>query len=339
MKKRKRKLDIKIIMYIIIFVIAIFNVVRNYSKNEKEDNQIDDISPEISLIGDSELNIYVGDEYIERYVEAIDNMDGNISEFVSIDSNVDTTKPGKYEVKYTVKDSSGNEAKIHRIVNVYNKLGNNGLPVLMYHFFYDENTSEARDGNWLGISKFEEQIKYLSENNYYFPSWDEVENYIDGKKNLPEKSIVLTVDDGDDSFFDLAVPVLQKYNITATSFVITYWYGGRVENKEKNVDYQSHSYDMHKSGTNSKGVMLSWDKNKINEDLTKSSEILGGANVFCYPFGQYNEIAINALKETGYRLAFTTKSGRVKPGISKYELPRVRVTSQMSLDSFIKKVE
>ena len=218
-------------------------------------------------------------------------------------------------------------------------LSDNGLPVLMYHFFYDKNEREPQDGNWIEINDFEAQMKYLSENDFYFPTWDEVENYIDGKTELPEKSVVITVDDGDPSFFEHGVPIIQKYNVQATSFVVAYWYGDVAQNKEKNISYQSHSYDMHKAGSNGKGVMLSWDYERMVEDLKTSQEVLGGANIFCYPFGQFNELDKKALKDTGFKLAFTTQGGRVKKGASKYELPRVRVAGTTSMESFIKKVE
>ena len=218
-------------------------------------------------------------------------------------------------------------------------LSDSGLPVLMYHFFYDKNEREPQDGNWIEINDFEQQIKYLSENDFYFPTWEEVEEYIDGKTELPEKSVVITVDDGDPSFFELGVPIIQNYNVQATSFVVAYWYGDVAQNKEKNISYQSHSYDMHKGGSNGKGVMLSWSYEKIFEDLKTSQDVLGGANIFCYPFGQYNELDIKALKDTGFNLAFTTQGGRVKKGASKYELPRVRISGTTSFESFIKKVE
>lgn len=218
-------------------------------------------------------------------------------------------------------------------------LSENGLPVLMYHFFYDKSKDSGKDGNWIEISNFEEQMKYLSENDFYFPTWEQVENYIDGNQELPEKSIVITVDDGDPSFFELAVPVIQKYKIPVTSFVITYWYGDRAKDKQQYVDYESHSYDMHKAGKNGKGVMLSWDYDKIKDDVLLSSEVLGGANIFCYPFGQYNDLDMKVLKENGYKLAFTTKAGRVKKSSSKYELPRVRISGNTSLSEFIKKIE
>ena len=218
-------------------------------------------------------------------------------------------------------------------------LSETGLPVLMYHFFYDKSKETGKDGNWIEISNFEEQMKYLAENDFYFPTWEQVENYIDGKQELPEKSIVITVDDGDPSFFELAVPIIQKYKIPTTSFVITYWYGNRANDKQDYVSYQSHSYDMHKAGSNGKGVMLSWDYDKIKDDILLSRDVLGGANIFCYPFGQYNDLDIKVLKENGYRLAFTTKGGRVKKGSSKYELPRVRISGNTGISEFKKKVE
>lgn len=218
-------------------------------------------------------------------------------------------------------------------------LNEEGLPVLMYHFFYDKSKDSGKDGNWIEISNFEEQMKYLAENDFYFPTWEQVENYIDGKQELPEKSVVITVDDGDPSFFELAVPIIQKYKIPTTSFVITYWYGNRASDKQEYVSYQSHSYDMHKAGSNGKGVMLSWDYDKIKDDILLSRDVLGGADIFCYPFGQYNDLDIKVLKENGYKLAFTTKGGRVKKGSSKYELPRVRISGNTGMTEFQKKVE
>ena len=218
-------------------------------------------------------------------------------------------------------------------------LSETGLPVLMYHFFYDKSKETGKDGNWIEISNFEEQMKYLAENDFYFPTWEQVENYIDGKQELPEKSVVITVDDGDPSFFELAVPIIQKYKIPTTSFVITYWYGNRANDKQDYVSYQSHSYDMHKAGSNGKGIMLSWDYDKIKDDILLSRDVLGGANIFCYPVGQYNDLDIKVLKENGYRLAFTTKGGKVKKGSSKYELPRVRISGNTGIEEFKKKVE
>lgn len=60
--------------------------------------------------------------------------------------------------------------------------------------------------------------------------------------------------------------------------------------------------------------------------------------VFCYPFGHYNDTAKQVLKDIGYKVAFTTKGGRVKKGMDSLELPRVRILRDDSLTSFISKV-
>lgn len=216
-----------------------------------------------------------------------------------------------------------------------------GLPVLMYHFFYDAQAGETgRDNNYMEIHDFEEQIKYLSDNGYYVPTWDEVLGYIDGKNGLPSKSVVITVDDGAESFFRLAVPVLNKYNFKATSFAITSWYTIPETGDFRNVDFQSHSHDMHKPGSDGKGAFLTKSYDDACKDVQTSRSILGeNCNVFCYPFGHYNDKCKQVLKDCNYILAFTTQGGRVYPGSDQFELPRVRMSKGESMNSFISKVK
>ena len=304
----------------------------------------DNIAPTIELKGEDTIKLFVGDKYEEKGASANDNIDGDLTSNIEIIGSVDTSKPENYEIEYKIKDSAGNQATAKRKVIVSEKKkiattsSKSGLPVLMYHFFYDKNVSSGKDNNYMEISDFENQIKYLTDNNFYFPTWQEVEDYIDGKISLPDKSVVITVDDGDDSFFELAVPIIQKYNAKATSFVITSWYGYRANNKQVNISYQSHSDCMHE-GANGKGVMLSWSYDKILEDVKQSSQTLGGSTVFCYPFGHYNDLDKRVLKDAGYRLAFTTEGGRVYKGSDKFALPRVRMSKGLSLSTFASMVQ
>ena len=216
------------------------------------------------------------------------------------------------------------------------------IPVLMYHFFYDEQAGEtARDNNYMEIHDFEEQVKYLAENNYYVPNWDELEDFVNGKIGLPEKSVIITVDDGDESFFRLAVPVLEKYNFYATSFLITSWYPDRPSVYTSEViDYQSHSDNMHRAGNNGKGAILTIDYESGCKDLNQSKQITGNeCKVFCYPFGHYNDNAIQMLKDCGFTMAFTVEGGYVTPGMDLYKLPRVRMSKGISLNAFIAKIQ
>ena len=208
----------------------------------------------------------------------------------------------------------------------------------MYHFFYDAKAGgKGTDNNFMEISAFEEQMKYLADNDFYFPSWSEVEAYVNGTKTLPEKSVVVTIDDGADSFVKLAIPIINKYNVKATSFVVTSWNGDWLPSsyKSSHLDFQSHSHDMHRAGANGKGRFVNLSYKEALVDVQKSKEIIGNnCTVFCYPFGHYNDNAKKVLKDSGFTLAFTTEGGRVKPGQDKFALPRVRMSKGISMKAF-----
>lgn len=319
---------------------------------ERVVNIVDEIAPEITLKGKAEVSIYVGDTYKDEGCTALDNYDGDITNKASITGEVDTTKEGTYTITYKVADSSNNASETTRKVIVKKKppvtvttsastskvnTSKRGLPVLMYHFFYDASKGEkGTDNNWMEVLAFEAQMKYLADNNYYFPSWNEVEAYINGTKTLPAKSVVITIDDGDASFIKYAIPIIEKYNVKATSFVVTSWNGNWLPKSYKSsyLDFQSHSHDMHRSGANGKGRFVNLSYKDALEDVTKSKNIIGNCTVFCYPFGHYNDNAIKVLKDAGYKLAFTTKSGRVYPGQNKFALPRIRMSKGISMSAF-----
>lgn len=325
-----------------------YTITNNKGKNKKtivrKINIIDNIPPTISLIGDSTITIYKGDNYTEQGIKAIDEYDGDISKNVVVEGKVDTNTIGDYILTYKIKDSSNNESVIKRTVKVQIKsINTSGIPILMYHFFYDSAAGEkAKDSNYIDIALFEQEIKYLKENNYYFPSWEELENYIDNKITLPSKSIIITVDDGAESFFRLAYPILKKYNIKATSFIVTSWTDPKNADVDRSiVDFQSHSNNMHRGGcsTGHGGIFLCISYNEGYSDLITSINITGSKDVFAYPFGDYNDNAIKMLKDAGFHLAVTTNYGKVKPGLNKYTLPRIRVNGTTSFNSFIESIK
>ncbi|MBO5478957.1 MAG: DUF5011 domain-containing protein [Clostridia bacterium] len=307
----------------------------------------DEIAPTITLNGKKSVTAYLDETYKDAGCKAEDNYDGDISDKVTITGEVDTKKEGEYIITYTVEDSSQNKAEATRKVTVKKKQETttvsasalkNGLPVLMYHCFYDESAGEkAPNNNFMEISDFEDQMKYLSDNNFYFPSWKEVEDYIDGKITLPNKSVVVTIDDGADSFVKYAIPIIEKYNVKATSFLITSWTASWIPEKctSSHLEFQSHSHDMHRAGANGKGRFVNISYEEAVKDVLESRKFIGdNCTIFCYPFGHYNDNAIKVLKDTGFKLAFTTKGGRVYKGANKYTLPRVRMSNGVSLSSF-----
>jgi len=218
-----------------------------------------------------------------------------------------------------------------------------GIPILMYHFFYDSSQGQTgADSNFTDVVEFEKQVKYLADNGYYTPTWSELADYIDGTKVLPEKSVILTFDDGASSFFSLAYPVLVKYQIHATSFIVTSWTTNpdSLGVNRNLISFQSHSNDMHQGGCEGGhgGLFQCIDHQLGLDDLNASKQVTGSSDAFCYPFGDYNDSEKQLLREAGFKVAVTTEYGKAQIGMDKLQLPRIRMNGGTSLEGFIESI-
>lgn len=216
----------------------------------------------------------------------------------------------------------------------------NSVAVLMYHYFYDASKGETgADANWMEISKFEDQLKYLQEHDYYYPTWQELADFVDGKIDLPKNSIVITMDDGHKSVYNLVVPLLDKYKIPATAFIITSRFNTDYVEKYKNsyINFESHTENMHRGGGNvgHGGIFTALSTEDSVADLKESIEKIGGnSGALAYPFGDCTEKTKQGAKQAGFKTAFTTEYGKVKPGMDKYALPRIRIYKDITLSGF-----
>lgn len=344
-RRKKVRLNYpKLILCIIALILFIVGLVMIFSVaiNQASTKPVKKTNIEITLTGDETIYLYKNEEYIEPGFSAKDSKGIDLTDKVNTDNNIDITKSGEYEVKYSVDELF----KIRKVIVkeaellLNGKKSDNSLAVLMYHYFYDESAGEtAKNSNWMSIAKFEEQLNYLKENNYYYPTWQEVADFADGKIDLPENSIVITMDDGHKSVFNLAIPMLDKYNIPATAFVITSKFD--TNNLEKymdsTIDFESHTNNMHRGGgtIGHGGIFPALSLEDGVADLKESIEKLGGnSGALAYPYGDCTERTMQAAEQAGFKVAFTTVNKRVKPGMNKFELPRVRMYSQITLNGF-----
>ena len=222
----------------------------------------------------------------------------------------------------------------------------NGISTLVYHATYDSKNQEEKrkciNNNatiCLSDIQFDSQMKYLVDNKFYTASMKDLEMFIDGNVQLPAHTVVITIDDG--YFADAAVKILEKYNLHATLFLI----GALSEVEEwktdawysKSLELHSHTYNMHTPGACSGGqgsALKCVDKNQLLEDLKKSREQLKGSTVFCYPFFEYNDYAINILKEAGFTMAFAGGRQKIKVGSNKMTLARYGIINTSTLEDF-----
>ena len=221
-----------------------------------------------------------------------------------------------------------------------------GLSVLNYHYVVsstDENGEKTECTQSICIidEMFDSHIKYLKDNGYYAVSMRDLELFIDGKIQLPEKSVSLTFDDG--WYVARTIGILEKYQMIGTLFLI-----GSLNSPDSYVseylEIHSHTWNMHKLGdcptSVGRGGILCLDENTILEDLKKSRESLNNTTYFCYPFYDYNDRAIELVKEAGFTMAFAGefKDSTVRVGQDKFKIPRYVIVNSTTMEQFIQYV-
>ena len=215
----------------------------------------------------------------------------------------------------------------------YNKNSNSiRVPIILYH--YVEYVKDAKDTirKSLSITPFvlDQQIKTLKDAGYTFMTASEVADVIDGKSKIPGKPIVLSFDDGYRDFYTDVLPILKKYNVKATLYIIynfldqeNYLYKWQVDEiiETKLVEIGSHTLNhMYLKGTN-QGMVT-------DEIVTSKSEIEKTFNIkvnsFAYPYGAYNDFAAQQVETSKYTNAVTTDLGIIANKDNLFELKRIR---------------
>lgn len=226
------------------------------------------------------------------------------------------------------------------------------LIVLTYHNITEDNVN---NGSSITLKDFKKHIDYLHKNNYRTIGIDEFLNYYKQKK-FPEKSVMITFDDGYKSFYTMAYPVLKKYGFKAVIFPIVSMTPGlerklvwnnhltfhelRLMDKESQIiDIGSHTYDLHYYRDDEKAAInrrknenLAEYISRIRKDLRVSRDILELQTdkeiiALAWPYGATNETAKQIASELGFKLLFSLKPGSVTPHTPLNNIPRYSIKS------------
>lgn len=213
--------------------------------------------------------------------------------------------------------------------------------VLNYHYVVSATNEggeleECKQTICITDTMFDSHVKYLKDSGYYGATMRDLELFIDGKVQLPKKTVVLTFDDG--WYVARTIGILNKYNFMGTLFLI----GSLASPNDYASPYlevHSHSWNMHKLGDCPKevgrGGIMCLSEETILEDLKRSRESLENTPYFCYPFYDYNERSINLLKKAGFRMAFAGGERKVRVGQDKFRVPRYVIVKSTTMDEFI----
>ena len=233
------------------------------------------------------------------------------------------------------------------------------IPVFAYHRFCAKvHWEEKGTGNYLFCdqSEFERQMKYLADNHYRTITSDEIYRWHEGQMELPKKTVMLTMDDGNRSVLMYALPVLEKYDLNATVFIIgssmpkvtdyeeyavdSYHHMGedlmnQTMEESDNLDFQSHTYDLHHS-VNGERAMKVATKEELETDTAYMNETYGFTSL-AYPFGTYTDEMIDVLNENGnYTVAFTYGDDAYTTRFDdRFKMNRIKVYGSTTYEEFL----
>ena len=215
------------------------------------------------------------------------------------------------------------------------------VSVLNYHFVINIEAGEDKLCEPYSIchsdTQFDSHMNYIKENGFYTLTLEELEMFIDGKINLPKKSVVITIDDG--WFVSRSIMILEKYDLMGTLFLIGSL-APVTDYASDNLEIHSHTWNLHNVSNCSEGrsPLLCYDNDTLVNDLKMSRESLNDTTYFCYPFYEYNNHAINALKEAGFTMALTDGNVKVKRNIDKFKVPRYVIFNTTTVSELAKMI-
>ena len=292
----KNSKKLKTIIFIIILFLATYLTFHLATKSkEQKQNHF----PQLILTGNRIVNLNIGEKYQESGYQAIDEKDGDITEQVTIQNNIDYTKPGTYEIIYTITNSINNSISEKRFI----KLTQSPTPVYKDEYNNIDNTKQSW---WSGNKKNNERIKEgAGATEEQLKPYDA---YFMGKD---EKVIYLTFDEGDNNTYVKEImEVLNKHNIKATFFFCRRFI---LDNKElmQELAKTGHSVGNHTANhLNMPSLATKENFHKYIEEITateKAFKEVTGVDmdkVYREPRGEWSYRSLQIMKDLGYKSFF-----------------------------------
>ncbi|MFA9388707.1 MAG: polysaccharide deacetylase family protein [Prolixibacteraceae bacterium] len=226
--------------------------------------------------------------------------------------------------------------------NTANKRGQ--ITSFVYHRFGDDRYPSTN----ISVNDFRNHLNYLKNNNYNVLPLGKAVALLKSGETIPDKTVVLTIDDGYKSFFENGMPLLREFGYQATLFINTKQFGTgdflsvkeikQLINEGIEVENHSHSHAYFVNFTPEEIA------DTFKNDLIKSQDIFlkhfgYKPTLYAYPYGEYTPQMQTVLKNEGYIAAVAQKSGIISYLNDPYALPRFPAAGNYTnIDGFVKKI-
>jgi len=192
------------------------------------------------------------------------------------------------------------------------------VPILCYHRF---GTTPAK--MVVTPANFAAQLDWLAQDGYHVIPLSRLVGWLEGREALPPKSVVITVDDGYESFRQYALPLLSRHGFPATIFVYPDFVGagGALSWTQLQeiaasglVDVQSHSKSHRDLIERLPGETEAQYRQAMDAEARVPHELIAKRagveqRFYAYPFGDANDVVLDALARQRYRLGVTVTAG------------------------------
>ena len=206
----------------------------------------------------------------------------------------------------------------------------NSIAVFVYHRFGENNYPSTN----IRMPQFKKHLDELIKNNYNVVSIETIIDALQNNKNLPEKTVAITIDDAFFSIYKKAWPILKEKKLPFTIFVST----GPVNSNSKNYMNWEQLKEMNNRGvtighhTKNHFHLVGKKKETIISEIEEASDDflknLGYVpDIFAYPYGEYSS-EIKEITKNYFKAAFGQQSGGIYNGIDIFELPRFSMNEQ-----------
>ncbi len=200
-------------------------------------------------------------------------------------------------------------------------------PIIMYHNI--DKTADFHHLNGVSLKNFEMQMAFLKNHRYNVISLDALEDMITKQDAIPHNTVVLTFDDGYEDNYLRAFPILKKYDLPATIFIIPEKIGTEQYLTWEQVREMDKAGIMFGSHTLTEAYLPGVSNQEQIKEIKDSKRVIErklGHPIYniCYPSGGFSDFTKEKVKELGYKAACTTNRGYDKFNKDVYELNRVR---------------
>lgn len=222
--------------------------------------------------------------------------------------------------------------------------------VLMYHSISEHIKNEKHNKWRVRPQDFEKQMNWFYKNNWKSFTISELSNL----DKIPEKSFVITFDDGFEDNFTNAFPILKKYNFKATIYLVPNQKTNHWEEKNtsvlSNLLNEKQILEMQNSGliefgshTLSHVNLSKIDDFQLEKELVESKKEIEKitkkkCEAFAYPYGKFDDKIVQAVKDAGYKNATVVKRGLFEQNDDVFTIKRVGILGTESFFDFLLKI-